>query len=389
MKRYIAKILGLLFLMILLTPASPSAHARSPKANSLQEINLGLSGQTLKDWYQAQSGNTGHADYFGAYITLPVEDQLYIGLTSARAAENSGDGSYFAVFDGTNLAGIAEPNEQGLHKMIYDGSLIHIAGTDPHPDDQTAGNHYTYNVSNGAFTKYRDSVNGLIDIYHTWGLWKSGSILYATTSGHIEGDGPSIGQVFASADNGATWTKKANLVDAYRAYDIIGFNNALYALHTEAFDSPYSLSKSTDGGVTWNVIAPLASSLHRVHMIEFNNMLLMVSYDRTKFYALDSSDNITTYSLPNRYLVGASYEGETYIDYNLMVVGGNYLYLIAEKQAANRQAVLRTFNLQRWDKMDETREKLISLSYWPAMDWLVAATPGTEAKLLKLDLSEE
>jgi hypothetical protein len=115
----------------------------------------------------------------------------------------------------------------------------------------------------------------------------------------------------------------------------------------------------------------------------------MVSYDRTKFYALDSSDNITTYSLPNRYLVGASYEGETYIDYNLMVVGGNYLYLIAEKQAANRQAVLRTFNLQRWDKMDETREKLISLSYWPAMDWLVAATPGTDAKLLKLDLSEE
>jgi hypothetical protein len=190
-------------------------------------------------------------------------------------------------------------------------------------------------------------------------------------------------------DNGATWTKRANLVDTYRVYDIIGFNGALYALHTEAFDFPYSLSKSTDGGVTWNVIAPLASSLHRVHMIEFNNMLLMVSYDRTKFYALDSSDNITTYSLPNRYMVGASYEGETYIDYNLMVVGGNYLYLIAEKQAANRQAVLRTFNLQRWDKMDETREKLISLSYWPAMDWLVAATPGTDAKLLKLDLSEE
>jgi hypothetical protein len=389
MKRYIAKILGLLFLMILLTLAPSPTNAKSPRINSLEEINLGLSGQTLKDWYQVQSGNTGQADYFGAYVTLAVDDRLYIGLASARAAENSGDGSYFAVFDGTNLAGIAEPDEQGLHKMIYDGSLVHIAGTDPDPDDHTAGNHYTYNVSNGEFNKYRDSVNGLVNILHTWGLWKSGSILYATTSGPVEEDGPSIGQVFSSTDNGATWAKRANLVDTYRAYDIIGFNGALYALHTEAFDFPYSLSKSTDGGVTWNVIAPLASDLRRVHMVEFNNTLLVVSYDRAKIYALDSNDNITTYSLPNRYLVGASYEGESYIDYNLMVAADNYLYLVAEKQSAVKQAVLRTFDLQNWDKMDETSEKLISLSYWPTRHWLVAATPGTDAKLLRLDLSEE
>jgi hypothetical protein len=37
--------------------------------------------------------------------------------------------------------------------------------------------------------------------------------------------------------------------------------------------------------------------------------------------------------------------------------------------------------------MAGTSEKLISLTYWADKNWLVATTPGTNAKLLRLDLS--
>ncbi|MFH1633710.1 MAG: sialidase family protein, partial [Chloroflexota bacterium] len=245
-----------------------NAHPQSVSNVTLEEINLGLSGeQILKDWYEAQSSNTGDNTYFGAYVTLPVGSDLYIGLGSARPAEDSGDGAYFAKFDGTNLTGIDEPNEQGFHEMIYDGSLVHIACTDPmSPDDWTAGNHYTYSPG-GAFTKYRDAASGLKNVYHTWGLWKSDSTLYAAVSAH-EGDNTTfVGQIFTSTNNGYTWTLTSDL-GGYRAYDIIGFDDDLYAIHNDVLGGVLTMTKNTDGGINWTDI--ITDGVRRVHMLEFD-----------------------------------------------------------------------------------------------------------------------
>ena len=96
--------------------------------------------------------------------------------------------------------------------MIYDGSLIHIAGTDPiSPDNWTAGNHYTYSLSSDTFTKYRDATNGLTNVIHTWGLWKSGSTLYASVSAHGGDNTTFMGQIFTSTNNGYTWTLTSDL----------------------------------------------------------------------------------------------------------------------------------------------------------------------------------
>lgn len=376
-------------LMILLALALAAAPMRPQAASNvtLEEIDLGLSGQTLKQWYEAKTSHTGSAAYFGAYVTLPVADTLYLGLGSARPAEDGGDGSYFAKLNGTSLTGIAEPDEQGLHEMIYDGSLVHIAGTDPHNGDNwTAGNHYTYDPTSGTFAKYRNATTGLKNVLHSWGLWKSGSTLYAAVSAHAGDNTTFMGQVFSSTDNGATWTHRSDL-GGYRAYDIIGFDGDLYALHNDTLGGELSLSKSIDGGAAWSAVSGLANNVRHVHMLEFDGKLFAVSFDRHSLYAVDASDNVSTHALPTDYLVGASYSEGGYSDYKLLVVARDYLYLIAERQSPTEWAILRTNDLSHWERMAHTSEKLISLSYWSNKDWLVTATPGTSAGLWKVDLS--
>jgi hypothetical protein len=387
MKSRILRVLSMLWLLIWLAPGLAAVSARPQPASNvtLAEIDLGLSGQTLMDWYVAQTSHTNASTYFGAYITLPVADYLYVGLASARPAEDSGDGSYFAILSGTTsltLTGIAEPNEQGLHEMIYDGSLVHIAGTDPHPDDWTAGNHYTYSLSSNTFVKNRDSLNGLINVQHTWGLWKESptSTLYAAVGATTSG------QIFASNNDGFTWTKKSDLGND-RAYDITGFNGGLYAIYNDVPGGALTMTTSLDGGANWNTITDLAGNLRRVHLLEFDHQLLAVSYNRDALYALDITGTVTTHTLPTGYLVGASYPETSYTDYNVMAVAGNYLYLIAEQQSPAEQAIIRTSDLSSWERLVHTSEKLISLAYWPDKNWLITATPGTAAKLWKVDLS--
>ncbi|MFZ5807993.1 MAG: hypothetical protein ACOY16_01810 [Chloroflexota bacterium] len=393
MKRLGYLCITLLLLTCFAALGSPaSAVARSESLTSLDEMNLGLPpGQTLKSWYEAQSGNHGNDQFFGAYVTLPVGANLYLGLGSDLPARDSGDGAYFAVYNGVNLTGIAEPNEQGLHEMIYDGAVIHIAGTDPHPDDHTAGNHYIY-PPGGPFIKYRDAVYGLKNVYHTWGLWKDGSMLYVAVSAH-DGSDPQqctygvtcMGQIYTSTSNGAVWTKKSDL-GGYRAYDVIGFKYSLYAISNDALSAPLSLSKSIDGGTTWQEVAGLHETLRRVHLMVFNNRLVALSDDRSTLYALSASGQITPYALPGGYLAGVSYPDASYTDYHIFAQAKGYLYLIAENPRLMEVAVLRTSDLLQWEEVVTSPQRLISLTYWADKDWLVAASAGSGAKLWRVDL---
>lgn len=392
MKAYHLKAILVLFLFLLFMGMTiPADRARASYVPVLEQLDLGLAqGETLKTWYETQSNNHGSDTGFGAYVTLAVGNRLYLGLGSNLPAQDSGDGSYFAAYDGNTLTAIAEPDEQGLHEMIFDGWHIHIAGTDPHPDDHRAGNHYLY-TPGGSFIKYRDPQNGLVNVYHTWGLWKSGSTLYAATGAH-DGSDPvnctygvtCMGQVYASTNNGASWTKKSDL-GGYRVYDIIGFNNSLYAIANDAQSAPLSLYKSVDGGTTWAALDGLQENLFRVHLVLFNNQLLAVGSARDVLYAISPQGQVIAYPLPQGYRAGTTYADSSYTDYHILALANGVLYLIAEKPSSE-VAILQTDDLVEWTEVVVSPQRLISLSYWQEKNWLVTATPGTDAALWRVGL---
>jgi len=365
----------------------------------LEEIGLGIS-VSLKEWYQTQSGLTGNDAYFGAYVTLPIEDELYIGLASARPAENFGDGAYFAKFDGTQISGIGHFDEQGIHEMIWDGEVIHIAGTDPHNvitegNNWDTGNHYNYSLDDQTLTKYRDPVNGLVYAFHSWGLWKDDNILYAAVSSH-DGSYPSdceygvtcFGQIFSSTNNGITWTLKANLGD-YRAYHIIGNGDQLYAISNDELTGPLSLSRSSDSGETWFLFPELIHNVGRSHMVVHQDRVIATSFDRSSIYSVDRSNNIEIHPLPAGFLLGTGYaDRPAFSDYKILKTASGYLYLIAEDQNTYERVIFRTFNLEDWQEIVRTSENLISLSFWPANNWLVTSSNGINAKLWEADLSK-
>lgn len=382
-------VLSLLYLLFL-TPLIMLAHPQWQTGSNviLEEVDLGLTDQTLKEWYESQTENRGHVNYFGIYATLPIGNDLYMGFGSARPAEQ--DGAYFAKFDGFTLTGIGEPDEQGFHEMIYDGALIHIAGTDPR-DDHTAGTHYTYSPDHNSFTKYRNPAHGLVNVYHTWGLWYAGSTLYAAVGAHDGHDDCNVhacmGQIFSSTDSGLTWQKRSDL-GTYRAYDITRFDGDLFASHNDP--GMLTLSKSTDGGDTWQAVPGLENNLLHVNTIEFNGRLLAVSFDRRSLYGLDADDRVSNFPLPTSYLLGASYPENGYADFNLMVVVDGWLYLIAEKQSLTdpmERAIIRTQDFNAWQRMVHTDERLISLAYWPEKNRLITSTSGINASLWQVDLS--
>ena len=176
----------------------------------------------------------------------------------------------------------------------------------------------------------------------------------------------------------------------YRAYDIVGFDDDLYAIYNNEYQGVLTRTKSTDGCINWTDI--ITDGVRRVHMVEFDSQLIAVSYDREYLYAIDITGTVSTHTLPTGYRVGATYTdtaGLAYTDYNIMAVAKDYLYLIAEKESPIEQAIIRTSDssdFSSWERMVRTDTLMISLSYWPNKDWLVIATPGTDAKLLKVDL---
>lgn len=397
-----------IFIFILGGSTLQSGQAQSTQEpSSLQEIDLGVP-VSLIEWYENQSGLIGNETFFGAYITLPVDEKLYIGLGSARPAEDSGDGAYFAYFDGTQISGIGHLDEQGVHEMIWDGTIVHIAGTDPHNvitggNDWSTGNHYNYDPGTQTLSKYRDPINGLLYAFHTWGLWKEGPTLFAAASVHdgslinggdcieLDDNGDPIanhcmGKIFITNDNGATWTAKSPL-GGYRAYDIIGFNAALYAIANNEYTGPLTLYKSVDGGTTWVAFPSLTNILRMSHLTMFDGSLIATSFDRAHLLQIDKNDQIIIHNLPTGYLLGTDYADRFwYSDYHMMVSVGGMFYVLVEEQTTHQNAILSTQDFSNWQIVASTDEKLISLSYWPANNWLVTSSPGINAKLWKIDL---
>lgn len=333
------------------------------------------------DWYAAASGFTPDPTYFGAYVAQAADDDLYLGLGTARPAENGGTGALLARFDGQTLTSLGTLDEEGVHDMHRTGDTLHIAGTDPCcGDDWSAGNHYTY-THPGPLVKHRDPVHGLGGVLHTWGLWQGpGTDLFAAVSS--DHGGARTGEVFSSPDQGQTWAILSPL-GGYRVYDIIGFEGHLFALYVDALNDPLHMAFSNDGGVHWGPV--FAGDLHRFRLQEFQSRLLAVSFDRRAIYTL-ANWTVDRYDLPAGVRIGfTDTDGRNY-NYNVLAVAEGNLYTILEvdQGAGLRYVVARTRDLVSWEAVAVSDRPLISLAYWPARRSLVASEQGAGAALWEI-----
>jgi alkaline phosphatase len=353
------------------TPATAVAQITP---DPLQEL---IPGQNYVTWFTANTANadTPHSIYFGAYKLEAVGDQLYLGYGSGLPADRNG--SLLAVTNGSVLTAVAELDEQGFIDMeAVDGTLT-IPGVDPtYGDGWDLGNFYFYTPGQ-PITKQRTLPN----VMHAWGSWfdTNTDVLYTAVSSHLGDNATWTGEIFSTTTQGATWNRVGNHEDGlgdYRTYDIIGFNNKLYAIWNDAYGAAGSqcgLTTSADNGVTWTRITtqPLACR-NRLHI--WNNTLLTLSYDQKSFVAVDSANTITTHPLSGYRIPAWSYN-------YLANDADGYLYALAEYGQ-----LVRTNNLTDWELMAHTGLELVTMAYWPHHNALVIGERGN-GRLWTLDLT--
>jgi hypothetical protein len=244
-----------------------------------------------------------------------------------------------------------------------------VAGSDPCcPDGWDFGNVYSLQPP-GAMVKHRNLPN----VVHTWGLWGENGVLYASTGSHTGDNQTPVAQIFRSLDQAQSWT---HLVDIgqFRAYDIAGFNGALYSIYNNELYDHLSWAESLDGGFTWSDI-PGENDIYPIRMFPFNNFLLAVNYSRNEIHALDSSGAVTVFQVPfnmaqqNMFNVMAS-------------TGDGYLYTFSENGS-----LYRTTDLSTWEFLYSTGRQLTSIAWWPANNWLILGDRGANAKLWKVNLN--
>ena len=345
-----------------LAPASPESW----------HVEL-IPGMDYSTWYQTQTGYTPNANYFGAYAIEPMTDTLFIGFGTARPAEN--DGALLVSYDGTTLQNVYEPMEQGFIDMTAASGTLYIPGADPCcPDNWDWGNTYIYTPPN-LVIKHRN----LPYVLHSWGLWfdVDDDTLYAAVSSHLGNDETWTGEVFSTTDQGASWTRLANRDDGvgqYRTYDIIGFNDKLYATWNDVYPEPCGLAESSDGGANWTRFLVNQTSC-RTRLAVFNNKLLALKLDRSGVFAIDTPDNISTYDFPGFQIADWAYN-------YLAADASGYLCTLTDDGR-----VVRTSDFTTWETLASTDLALASIAYWPNKNRIIFSDHWSDGKLWKIDLA--
>lgn len=180
-------------------------------------------------WFTQQTGFVTDSTYFGAYSIQPVSGALYLGFGAAQPAWI--DGALLGVFDQSGLRPIASLPEQGFLDMAAAGETLLIPGIDPCcPDGWEAGNFYAYTTHTGLI-KHRNLPN----VIHSLRVWHDApeDATYVTTGSHRGDFATWTGEIWRSADLGASWSKIADSDDGvgdYRTTDIVRYQGRLFAI---------------------------------------------------------------------------------------------------------------------------------------------------------------
>jgi alkaline phosphatase len=380
MHRTVYLVTAVFLATLLFIPLTQSVHTAADSGPLRPLTDL----PSYSQWFEQQTGHIHDPTYFGAYALLPISDTLYIGFGAGRPADV--DGALLARSDGVTVTAVSTLTEQGFIGMAAGaGALsdtLFIPGVDPCcTDGWELGNTYVYTPANAAFAKFRN----LPDVIHSWGLWADASAGALYTAVSFSPDGGDGGGVFRSSTQAQTWTKIADSaggVGQNRTYDIIGLQDKRYVTWNDgAEDGPCGLAVSEDDGQSWSRL-PGLSTMCRPRLAVFQDQLLALRDDRAALYAvtvsgtpaLSNVEVAVTHTLPFSVTDWA---------YNYLTTDnvGN-LYVVADDGR-----IMHTTDLNTWDTAATTNLDLITITYWPAKNWLVVGDRGSAARLWYLDLA--
>ncbi len=343
-----------------------------------QDLSSGTNWGTL---YNTATGDSGTGDNFGAYVFEAIGSDLYIGLATARPAEENG--ALLVKWNGTTATASGELDEQGFASMsTADNSALVIPGSDP-TDDWTYGNMYTFDGT--TFTKYR-ATSGLSDVFHLFDVTKKDDGTLFAGGGIHDGSQPDtcilgtscMGAVYTSTNNGQSWTKTSNLGN-YRVYGLGYTNSKLYAIVNN--DTTYNdLYVSTNDGSNWTALTT-DKTIMRSSPVAHNGELVVLagSSSANRLISVDADGTLTTHNLSFR--IGYAYAEASYANYNQMFSVEGYLYVITSDGG-----VKRSYDLDHWETISESASTYISIGYWPQEHWLLVGERGNGARIRYIDL---
>jgi hypothetical protein len=329
-----------------------------------------LPGVSLAQFYAAQTGFKPDPNHFGIYAVEPVGNTLYLGFGTARPAE--ANGALLAKTDGTSLAAIYQPPEQGFIGMRYCGDTLCIPGADP-TEDWKLGNVYTGKPPEN-IVKHRTLPN----VVHTLGLYPNlaAGRLYAAVSRHCGDNQTFCGGVMISDDQGESWREAADPKHAlgdYRTYDITGFGDTLYATSNDDYWGPSALASSTDGGATWKRVNVQVEG--RPRLLAARDCLVAQRRGGEGLILVSPKGKSTRTRFKG--FVAAEWS------YNYICAGyGGWYYLLASGGRIYNSRDLRT-----WTLIAETGLSLLAVGYWQTKNWLIVTDRGANAGLWRLDLA--
>lgn len=345
---------------------------------------------------------------FGAYVTLPVDDRIFIGLSSGLPRQVNGslmaqyqDG----IFDSLkNTEGRNPVTEQGVHDLEWHNGVLYIPGTDPCCGyRQNAGNVYTYDDTRKLIL-WREDPDGnryLPDVIHSLGI----AAIPGTNELHMvvgandpdtyypdkvctdpaTGTATCMGSIYKTDDNGEHWSfvdgDSGFDITPFRLMDIVWFQDTWLVLDWNWHYNPHHKLFYQDTAGSWQEVPTDAFPDEDIRMIEFNGRIITAT---TKGVYTTNDNKLIS--------VNPDFTSET-IDlgpitpadaFNVFAnPGDGYLYMITTD---NR--VVRSFNLTDWETVTQFNESIISLSYWQQQDQLIVSTKGPQADLWAVDRPE-
>jgi hypothetical protein len=319
-------------------------------------------------WFTDHTGFSVNPDAFGAFTMQPVAGTLYLGFGADLPARR--DGALLAAFDDQGLRAIAPLDEQGMLDMTVAKETLLIPGVDPCcPDGWESGNFYLYRPATG-LAKFRNLPN----VLHAWGAWYDAGerAIYLAASAHPGDFLTSIGQIWRTGDEGASWELVADGnggVGSFRTYDVIGHHGSLLAVSQSEF---CTLVARPPGQTTWEDVIPGSRVACEQRLVGFGGRLIALDVGRSAFHVLPPHGAASLVEVPFTVDTAA---------YNWAAVAGGFLYVTSDDGR-----ILVTRNLVAWDTVARSDQRFSAIQYWPSRGWLVLATYGRGGALWRLQL---
>jgi hypothetical protein len=340
----------------------------APVSLARPELEELVPGFAYDAWFTDHTGFTVNPDAFGAYTMQPVAGTLYLGFGADLPALR--DGALLGGFDDQGLRAIATLTEQGMLDMTVANETLLIPGVDPCcPDGWESGNFYLYRPATGLIKR-----RNLPNVLHSWGAWYDAGegAIYLAASAHPGDFLTSIGQIWRTGDEGASWELVADGNDgvgSYRTYDVIGHDGSMVAVSRA---ESCTLVARPPGQTMWVEAAPGRQVACGHRLAGFGGRVIALDAGRAALHVLPPQGGPS--------LVDVPFTVDT-VAYNWAAVAGGFLYVISEDGR-----ILVTRDLVAWEAVVRSDLPFSAIQYWPNRNWLVLATYGRGGAVWKLQL---